>query len=226
MDILLEILPFSVGLIVSPLSVVALIIMLVSGRATLKSAVFVLFWLITPFLLVLLVLELVLLIDKPQLGGVTPAWQHGLKLFIGLVLLVAALLTRVRIYNQKHLKKVQTPDWLKLDKLNLIEIALLSIVLFIINPVNLAMVVVAGVSLANIGVTLQQSVAPVAIFAVVGGLSVLLPYFAELIAGKKAHYLLRSTGQWLSLYGDHFSFWVAFAYGVIFLFDGFQGLAK
>lgn len=227
MDILIEILPYSLGLIISPLPVIALILLLVSNRGILKGTVFIIFWLIASYFSILAVSQLVSLAGQEQVDGVKPTWQYGLAIFMGTILLIVALLTRTRVYRKKHDEKVRTPGWLKIiDKLNVAEIAILSVALVVVNPVNLSMVLITGITLANFDTTLQQSLVPVAIFVSIGSLSVLLPYFSVLVAGEKSHSTLHAVRQWLSLYGDRLSFWAAFGFGVVFLFDGIQGLAK
>lgn len=224
-DTLVNILPYTIGLIVSPLPVVALILLLVGDGGTKKGTLFEILWLATSYLATLLIMVLLESFATLENDGQKPSWQFVVSVIMGVVLLFLALLTRTRIFRKKHDIKVRKPAWMKvLDHFNMLEVALITVALVIANPVNLSMILAASIELANMGTTLEDAVAPVAIFVLIGSLSVLVPYFLVLFAGKRAHNFLHSVRHWLMLYGDRLSFWAAFGFGVFFLFKGLEGL--
>lgn len=223
-DTLVSILPYTIGFIVSPLPVVALILVLVGRQGVRRATVFELFWLAASFVSILLIMMLIGDITPPE-DGTKPPWQYSVTLLMGLVLLLVALLTRTRVYRKKHDKKIRKPGWLKaIDRFKTSEIALLSVALVVLNPTNLSMVLAASINLANLQIPVGEAVLPVAIFVLIGSLSVLVPYIVVVIAGERVHNALHAVRHWLMQHGDRLSFWAAFGFGTVFLYKGINGL--
>lgn len=224
-DILVSILPYTIGFIISPLPVIALILVLVGNRGVWRASAFEVCWLVTSFLSILVLMLAFGALDTNEVNGEKPAWQYTITVLMGLILLLVALLTRTRVFRKKHDKKVRTPGWLRaIDRLNLFEISLLAIALVVLNPTNLSMVLAASINLANLDISVAEAALPVAIFVLIGSLSVLVPYLYVLIAGKNAHEPLHAVRHWLATYGDRLSFWAAFGFSVVFLYKGINGL--
>jgi hypothetical protein len=224
-DTLNSILPYTIGFIISPLPVIALILLLVGKNGFKRATIFEISWLIVSFTSIILLMMLIGATSEPPQNGETPAWQSAVILLFGIILLLVALITRTRIFRKKRAKKVRTPGWLRaIDRMSGWEITLIAIALVVFNPTNLSMVFAAAVNLANLSIPASQAVVPVIIFVLVGSLSVLIPYLLVAFFGKRIHAQLHMLRHWLASYGDRLSFWAAFGFAVVFLYKGLTGL--
>lgn len=222
---LVDMLPYTIGLIVSPLPVVAVVVLLVSQGGLAKSAVFEVAWLVTSFLVVWGLAEAVAAAD-PHPAGEQPAWESWLAIGLGLVLLaLAALVARaIRRQRRNPTGQVAPPRWLAvIDRLPPGRVVGLAVALIVANPVNASMLVAGAVELGRERLPTSQNLLLAALFVLIGSLSVLAPYLVATLAGKRSG-LLPAAREWLLRNNNILSFGMALAFGMIFLVRGLRGL--
>ncbi|MEV0201225.1 GAP family protein [Nonomuraea sp. NPDC050691] len=155
--------PIAVGVIISPVSAIAAILIVSSRRGALNGFAFALGWFVG-------VLLIVLILSLLGVGaGETPVFFHWVNLFLGLFLWWLAR----REYHNRGRKEL--PAWLQaVDDLKPHNAALFGLLATIANPKNLPLGAAAGVILANSDLSSAQTVIACAVFAAVSSLGMVL----------------------------------------------------
>lgn len=187
-------LPIAVGVLVSPLPIVALVLMLVSRRAGSNGIAFVLGWLVGIFVLGTLV---ALLAGGAGSGDADPPlWAALLKIVLGALLLLLA----VRSWRGRPAEgeTAPVPKWMaSIDAFNAFKAFGVGVLLGSVNPKNLLLVVSAGATIATATSETNEQIIAVAVFTVVASLGVLVPLGIYLLAGESAARLLEGIKAWM-----------------------------
>jgi hypothetical protein len=208
-----DILGLAAGVAVSPLPIVAIILMLVTARGRVNGTLFAAGWLAGLAVLGTAVLLLAGPAD-PTADGEPAAWTGWLKLLLG----VLALLLAARQWRSRPAEGVEPemPKWMAgLDRLGPGGALGLGALLSAVNPKNGGLTIAAAASIAGAGLAAGQQVGALASFVVVGSLGVLAPLVVYLAAGKGA---ARTLEGWKSWAADHNAAIMA----VLFLVFGFK----
>lgn len=188
-------LPIAVGVLVSPLPIVAVILMLVSGAARANAITFVVAW----FLGIGAVTTAVALLAGSTGEDDAPpaAWTAWLKIALGAGLLWLSLQQWRKRPRQGA--EPATPAWMTaVDGFTPPKAAGLALLLGVVNPKNLLLVVSGGAAIASAapGDTSAQVVAGV-VFAIVASLGVSAPVVVYLRAGDQAKTILDELKTWM-----------------------------
>lgn len=189
-----ESLPIAVGVLVSPMPIVALVLMLVSRHAGSNGTSFVVGWLAGIFVLGTLVALLVGAAGSAEAD--TPAWAALLKIVLGALLLLLAL--RSWRGRPEEGESAPTPSWMAaLDEFNAAKAFGTGVLLGSVNPKNLLLVVSAGSTIATATPMTGERIVAMAVFTVVASLGVLVPFGIYLLAGDRAAQLLEGIKSWM-----------------------------
>lgn len=188
-------LPVAVGVLISPLPIVAVVLMLVSGRAKANASAFLIGW----FVAVLVVVGLVAVLAGsavPDDEG-TPLWAAIVKIVLGLGLLLLA----VKQWRGRPREGVapETPKWMAaIDQFTPGKALGLAVLLSAVNPKNLLLVVSGGAAIAAAapGDTNAQVVAAV-VFALIASAGVVTPLVIYLAMGERAAHVLDGLKTWM-----------------------------
>jgi hypothetical protein len=225
MGALADILPFTAGLLVSPLPVVAVIILMVSQGGLGKATVFVCSWLLASFGFLIALVALFNALSADGEEG-PPSWAPAVALAIGIVLLLIAAVSLYQILRpgrKQQRRADKGPGWLQaMDRMKPRGVILLAAALVIANPVNASMLLAAALGLHEDRLSVGEAILPAIIFVVIGSLTVLLPYLVALGAKEKAAPFLQRLRVWLVRYNSLMTFWVTFVFGVIFVVKGLR----
>lgn len=189
-------LPVAVGVLISPLPIVAVVLMLVSGRARANAFSFLAGWFVAVGA-VTLVVALLAGAATPSASG-PPPWTAILKIVLGLLLLLLAL-TQWR-GRPKAGTEPPAPRWMAaIDTFTPVKAAGLAVLLGAVNPKNLLLVVSGGAAIASAapGDTNAQVVATV-VFALVASVGVATPVFIYLFMGSRAATTLDELKAWMT----------------------------
>lgn len=188
-------LPIAVGVMVSPLPIVAVVLMLLSQNARANAFAFVLTWLVAIALLTGVVAFLA--------GAATgtdeapPVWVSVVKILLG----AGLLLLSVRSWRSRpgEGEEPPPPTWMAaLDGFTPVKSAGLSAVLADVNPKNLLLVVSGGAAIASAAAgSTSAKVAATIVFAVVASLGVATPLVIYLALGDRAGAVLENLRSWL-----------------------------
>ncbi len=195
-NVLGQILPLAVGIAVSPLPIIAVILMLLSPRARATASGFLAGWLVgivtatSAFTLFSSALP-----DEPSSAG-RPVWGT-LQLALGAGLLVLAF--RQWRGRPRGDDEPSMPPWMRgIDSMTFWSATGLGLVLSAVNPKNLLLAASAGLAVGEPGLSAGELVAAVAVFALIAGSTILVPVVAYLSAARRLEAALRALRDWLT----------------------------
>jgi threonine/homoserine/homoserine lactone efflux protein len=195
LDALGEVLGEAVGILVSPLPIVAVILMLFTARGKANSIAFVAGWIIGLAAVGAVVLSLSDAADVSSDSDASDG-SGGVLVVIGVLLIVAA----VRRWRQRpHAGEAVTPPkWMsRIDGLRPVAAFLLGVLLAAVNPKNLLLAVAAAATIGQAGLSASDTVVTWAIFVLLASLSVLAPVVYRLVRGEHAQATLDGARSWL-----------------------------
>lgn len=188
-------LPIAVGVMVSPLPIVAVVLMLLGTGALAKALAFVITW----FLAIGLLTGVVAFLagTSTAAAGAQPVWVSIVKILLGAGLLFLSL----RSWRGRPSAEVEppAPKWMSaVDGLTPAKAAGLSAILADVNPKNLLLVVSGATAIASgsNGSTASTITASV-VFAIVASIGVATPLVIYLALGDRADAVLRNLRTWL-----------------------------
>jgi threonine/homoserine/homoserine lactone efflux protein len=190
-----EILPFALGVAISPIPIIAAILMLLSPKARVTSVGFLLGWVLG--IVVAVTLFTLLSSVLPESDGDSSAPIKGIvQIVLGALLLWLALSQWRR--RPKPGEDPQLPKWmLAIDKVTFPLALGLGFLLSAINPKNLLMAAAAGVDIGDAGLTPGSAIGAIAVYTLIAASTVLIPVVGYLIAAEKLRGPLDALRVWL-----------------------------
>ncbi|WP_353055910.1 GAP family protein [Leucobacter sp. CX42] len=189
-----DILPLALGIAISPLPIIATILMLLAPNARASSVGFMTGWLagIVVAVVAFTLLSSVLPTSGAGGGGTLAAI---VKIIVGALLVLLAV--KHWLGRPKDGSEPELPKWMSaLDSMSPVRAGLLAFALAAVNPKNLLLAVSAGL-IIGAGVTPAAQISGVVVFVVIAGSTVVAPVVAFLVASKKLAAPLESLRVWL-----------------------------
>jgi threonine/homoserine/homoserine lactone efflux protein len=187
-----DILPFAIGLSVSPFPIIAIVLVLMGPRGRSAGATFLIGRLLGVAIVIVVTAIVAGVIDNADGDAKLDA---GIRLVIGLLLIVLAV-TKWRPTKDGAEKKL--PKWMSaLETITAPRSFGLALVLSIANPKEVLLAVAAGVMIGEAGLSTSDAVVAGLAFVVLASLSVAIPVVAFLIAGERARPTLDAVRTWL-----------------------------
>ena len=212
-----EVLTFAIGVAISPVPIIAVILMLFSRRAKVNGLAFLVGWVVA--LAAVSTVVYVVSHDGNVATSSTAAdsvsWA---KIALGVVLLLLAR----RNWAKRPAPGVEPamPKWLAaVDTLSPVKAFGLGILLAGVNPKNLILTAGAAAGLAQLGLSATDAVVAIAVFVVLGSVTIVVPVLYTLAGGERARTKLEAAKVWLSLHN-------AAVMAVLFLVFGVDLIAK
>jgi threonine/homoserine/homoserine lactone efflux protein len=190
-----DILPLALGIAISPIPIIAAILMLLAPDAKSTSVAFLLGWLLGISVGVVIFTLLAAVI--PEQGQDAPKPIAGT---ITIVLGAGLLLLAVNQWQNrpKQGEEAKLPKWMSaIDSITAGRGLVLGFLLAAVNPKNLLMAVAAGVVIGTAGLPDSEVVLAILIFVLIAGCSVSIPVIAYLIASRRMIRPLESLRGWL-----------------------------
>ncbi|UBU18271.1 GAP family protein [Nonomuraea gerenzanensis] len=214
-----DMLPYTLGLIVSPFPVVAVIALLISANGRAKALLFEVTWLVMSW-----VVLLALITFLGATGHAKPAWVSWVALAAGILLLLMALSGIRRAARRRQRAAPEVPRWIAaMDTLTPPRIVGVAALLIIANPVNLASLAGGAIAAAREPLPLGRQLVLAAVFVVIGSLGVLAPYATALTGGGERR--LQWMRGWLIRHNGALSLLLLLVFALLFLSRGLRGLA-
>ena len=190
-----EVLPLALGSTISPIPIIAAILMLLSPQAKATSVGFMIGWLAG--IIVALVVFIALAAVIPQPGPDQPQPIAGVvKILLGALMLLLAL-KQWRGRPQGDAEP-EMPAWMAaIDSMTAGKGFGLGFLLSAVNPKNLLMAAGAGVIVGSAALSIGSMVVVVVIFTVIAACSVLVPVIGYLVASSAMSGPLDSLRAWL-----------------------------
>jgi threonine/homoserine/homoserine lactone efflux protein len=189
-------LPSAVGVAISPLPIVAVVLMLVTPRGRSNGPLFVLGWCVGLGIVGAIVLSVAggagASIDN---GPAT--WVDVLFLILGLLLIgVAVRQWRGRPHGDEE---PPTPTWMgALDQFTPLKAGGAGVVLSALNPKNLLLAVAGATAIAQTGIPAGQQALSYLIFVVIASIGVAAPVVIYFAMGERSQDLLADLETWLA----------------------------
>jgi threonine/homoserine/homoserine lactone efflux protein len=216
-------LPSAVGVALSPVPIVAVILMLGTPRARSNGPAFAVGWIAGLVIVSVVVLLAAGGADNPDSGSSTAV--NWIKLVLGVALLAMAV-GQWRNRPEKG-EEPKMPRWMaSIDRFTAGRSTGLGAVLSGVNPKNLALTVAAAASIAQAGLGAGQSTAAVAIFVIVGSATVAGPVVFYLIASDAASKPLAAIKSFMSDHNAVIMFVLLLILGAKLVGDGVAGLGS
>ncbi len=191
-----ELLPYAIGVAISPVPIIAIILMLLSARAGANGVSFLTGWVVGVAGGSAVLLALSGQIDTGS-SGAPSTRSSAIKLLLGaLLLLLAARNFRKR---PKAGVPAELPKWLEtIDSLTPVKAAALGVLLAAVNPKNLLLIAGGMVGVSQFDLSVEEQAVAVAVFVVIAISTVAAPVIIFYAAGAKAQHLLAEMKAWLS----------------------------
>jgi threonine/homoserine/homoserine lactone efflux protein len=187
-------LPIAVGVLASPMPIVALVLMLVSRRARSNGLAFVIGWVVGIFLVGIIVV----LVTGAATGdeGPTSSWVGWVKIVLGLLLLLVGIKQwRGRPRGEDQ---ATTPTWMAaIEDFSPVKAFGTGFALSALNPKNLILVVAGAAAIATATTDTTDRILAMVVFTVVASLGVAIPYGIYLSMGERAAELLGRIKTWM-----------------------------
>jgi hypothetical protein len=188
-------LPLAVGIALSPIPIIAVVLMLSSRRAKVNGPAFVLGWLIGLGIVGVIVLSLAGPAGASQSGS-PAAWVSWVKIVLGVLLLVAFRQFRSR---PRGGQEPPMPKWMAtIDNTTPVAAIGLGAALSGANPKNLVLAVGGAAAIAQTGIPGGQQVIAYVVFALIGTLGVGIPVGIYFAMGARSEKLLAGLKDWMS----------------------------
>jgi threonine/homoserine/homoserine lactone efflux protein len=188
-------LPSAVGVAISPLPIVAVVLMLVTERGHANGPSFVGGWCLGLTIVGTVILAISGAADASTDTG--PAtWVDVLLLILGLLLvLVAAKQWRGR----PHGDEPPTPKWMgALDQFTPVKAGAAGVVLSALNPKNLLLAVAGAAAIAQAGISTGHEAAAYTVFVAISSIGVATPVVIYFALGDRSRRLLDELKTWLA----------------------------
>ncbi|MGE0028137.1 MAG: GAP family protein [Thermoleophilia bacterium] len=222
-DAIGQMLPTAVGITISPLPIVAVVLMLTTGRGRANGLAFVAGWIVA--LAVVMAVVVAAAGDNATDDGGAPAtWVNWLKLVLGaLLLLMAARQWRGR---PRGGDEAALPKWMQaLDTFEPPKAAGAGVVLAAANPKNLLLAVAGAAVIAQADLSGGQAAGAIAIFVVIATLGVAAPVAVAFAMGDRSRAVLDDLRAWLAHHNAAIMTVLLLVIGVKLIGDAISGFA-
>jgi len=215
-------LPAAVGVAISPLPIVAVVLMLVSRRGRANGPAFVVGWIVGLAILGAIVLAVASGANASD-GGEPATWLSVLKLVLGLLLLLVGVRQwRGRPHDPSD---VAMPAWMgRLDTLTPAQAAGTGALFSGLNPKNTLLAIGAGAAIAGTGIGTGQQAVAYAVFVVIATVGVAAPVVLSVAMGDRSAKLLDELKAWLAAHNAVIMAVLLLVLGVKLIGDGISGL--
>jgi len=188
-DMLGQILPSAIGVAISPLPMVAIVLMLATTRGRVNGPSFILGWVIGLASVGAILLSLASNVDSPSEQVEPATWTSVTLLVAGALLLVVALRQWRR--RPREMEEVKTPKWMEtLDRFSPIRAAGAGVVLSALNPKNLLLAVAGAAAIAQTDISVRQQAVAYMIFVLLATIGVGAPVVIYFAMGEQSRALL------------------------------------
>lgn len=214
-----SVLPNAVAIAISPLPIIAVILMLMSPRARQLGVGFLLGWVIGVSAATTVFTLLAGVIPEPDSSGGSRPVIAVIQLVLGALLVLLGV--RQWKSRPKPGEEAELPAWMsKIDAMRPMAALALGFALAAVNPKNLLMAAAAGTVIGRAAeLAIGGQLATIGLFTVIAALTVAIPVLLAVFAPKKAASVLASVRVWLAEHN-------AAIMTVVFLVLGAQVIGK
>jgi hypothetical protein len=219
-----QILPFAIGIAISPMPIIAIILMLITPKARTNGLAFLVGWVLGLVVIGALLLVVAATAGLSDSSGGSPT-TAVIKLLLGLLLLLAA----VRQWRSRPAEgeTAPMPKWMQaLDGFTTPKSFGLAFLLSGINPKNLMLNMGAMATIAGVGLSGGQQAVTLLVFACVASLTIATPVGVYLTMGDRAGEILGGWKAWLAANNPAVMAVLFVVFGFVLIGQGISGLSS
>ena len=218
-----HVLSLGVGVALSPVPIIAVVLMLGTPRARANGLAFVLGW-VAGLAVAGTVILLVSSGADASEGGDPATWVGVLKIALGLLLLLVA--ARTWQVRPRGGREGALPKWMQtIDTFTASKALGFGALLSGVNPKNLLLTVGAAAAIAQTGVPAGEQAVALAVFVVVGTLGPGIPVAIYFAMGERADRLLDNLKAWMGAHNAAIMAVLCLVIAAKLIGDGISGLA-
>ena len=194
-EVIGDLLPVALGVAISPVPIIAVILMLLSPRATAASVAFMVGWVLG---IIAVVTVVALLVDPAVSDTSDPSLTASI---VKIVLGVAALALGVKQWQSRPARgeAAKLPGWMSaIDKVTPVRALALALALAALNPKNLTLCLAGGVTIGGADLATSETVWALAVFVAIASSTVVVPVVGYLLARNRVAQPLDSLRDWLT----------------------------
>ena len=192
-----DLLPLALGIAISPIPIIAVILMLFSQRARANSSTFLLGWIVGVLGGTIVLLLIGNTQDLSQSNGQPDDSVSTIKLVLGLLLVAAA--HRQWRKRPKEGETAALPKYLQtIDTLTPLKAAGLGVVLSVVNPKNLMMIIAGSLVISQADLSDPDTIIAVVVFVLIAISTVAVPVILYNVMGERAQPMLGTMRSWLA----------------------------
>lgn len=209
-ELILALVPVALGVVLSPLAIMALVAVLLSRNARMNGITYLVGWFLGLGGLMTLCLWLFPLLAVHELGE-PPLWVPIVRVLLGLFLIGSA----VWVYRKgrAHIVQMaaassprevvaaspQLPGWLhSVESFRPGRTLLLGLGLFVLNPVDASCAILAALDISLSDVDRSTGLWVAVVFVIIGTLPIALPVLYVVVRGADAQPLLDRVRAWIA----------------------------
>ena len=212
-----EILPLAIGIAVSPVAIIAAILMLFSKRAGSASSGFLSGWVLG---IAVVTGIFTALAGTLQTGGEPSAAVSWIKIGLGALLLLVGI-RQWRGRGGQH----DNPKWMAaIDEFTFVKSLGLGILLSAVNPKNLIMATGAGLAIGSAALSVGNDVVTIVVFTAIAASTVAIPVIAYAVAAEKIRGPLDMLRAWLQANNATVMATLILVIGAVLIGKGISGL--
>lgn len=191
-----SILPEAIGVAISPVPIIAVVLLLATPRGKGNALAFLVGWLVGLAAVGTIVLLLADPAGASQDGG--PAvWVGWFTLILGAL----AVLAGIGQYRKRPQpgEEPPLPKWMSaVDKFTPGRSGAIGLALAAVNPKNLTLTLAAAAAIAGAGLETGESYLTLAVFVIIGTLGLAIPIGIYFLGGNEAAQTLEELRRWLA----------------------------
>jgi threonine/homoserine/homoserine lactone efflux protein len=213
-----EVLPFAIGIAISPIPIVAVVLILFSNRAKVNGPAFLLGWMLG---IAVVGTVVYFVLDAASAGTDTTtsdsvSWG---KIVLGVLLI--GLARRNWAKRPKPGEPVAMPKWMaSVETISPVKALGLAVVLSVVNPKNLVLVLGAAAGLGQLDLSTGDAIVALALLVVVASASIIFAVGYELLGGERAHHTLNDLKEWMTEHNSAVMATLFLVFGVVLISKG------
>jgi threonine/homoserine/homoserine lactone efflux protein len=215
------VLPLAVGVALSPIPIIAVVLMLATPRGRPNGISFLLGWVVG-----LAVVGTIVLLVSGGAGanddGAPAPWVGIVKVVLGVVLLGLSV---VQWRRRPRTGDAELPAWMTtIDTFTPVKAASLGLGLSAVNPKNLLITIGAAAAIAQTGTGAGGATVALAVFVVLGTAGPAVPLVIDLALGARSAPVLAALRSWMAAHNTAIMCVLLVLIGVKLIGDGITGL--
>lgn len=213
-----EILPYAMAVAISPIPIIAVVLTLLSPKAKAASVGLLAGWVTG----IMVTVALFILVSEMLPEGRSDGWMPVLGT-IKIALGAAFLFMAIRQWRSRPKKgmDVTLPTWMQaIDKAGVMSAAVIGFLLSAVNPVNLLMLVSAGLTIGSSELSGGSLAIVMAVFVAIAASTMVIPVVGYLLAARKLARPLELLRGWLARYNAVIIALLLLVVGVYMIFQG------